>query len=31
MDIPNYGSGDKLDNCFTQLHKFMPKTHLGCL
>ena len=25
MDIPNYDSGDKLDNGFTQLHKFMPK------
>lgn len=25
MDIPHYGSGDKLDNGFTQLHKFMPK------
>ena len=25
MDIPNYDSGDKLDNGFTQLHNFMPK------
>lgn len=25
MDIPNYDSSDKLDNGFTQLHKFMPK------
>ena len=24
MDIPNYDSGDKLDNGFTQLHKYMP-------
>ena len=25
MDIPNYDSGEKSDNGFKQLHKYMPK------
>ena len=25
MDIPNYDSGEKSDNGFTQLYKYMPK------
>ena len=31
MDIPNYDSGDKLDNGFTNYINSCQKTHLGCL
>ena len=30
MDIPNYDRGEKSDNGFKQLHKYMPKTHSEC-